>query len=128
MKRVLSVGGVIIILISFLLLYRNIIKKNIELFGKEVIVEVIDVPISCDISNKNLKAFFRFQYNNKIYTKNLKNKYCELVKTNKTLKLKTNSDNTIFIYIDEDVNQELFFNFILLAFGCIIFYKSKKHE
>lgn len=128
MKRVLSVGSVIIILISLLLLYRNIVKKNIELFGKEVIVEVIDVPISCDISNKNLKAFFRFQYNNKIYTKNLKNKYCELVKTNKTLKLKTNSDNTIFIYIDEDVNQELFFNFLLLAFGCIIFYKSKKYE
>jgi hypothetical protein len=128
MKRVLSVGGVIIILISFLLLYRSIIKKNIELFGKEVIVEVIDVPISCDISNKNLKAFFRFQYNNKVYTKNLKNEYCEIVKTNKKLKLKTNSDNTIFIYIDEDVNQELFFNFLLLAFGCIIFYKSKKYE
>lgn len=126
MKKVLTFGGVIIIIISLSLLYNSIRKKSVEFYGQEIKVSVIDIPISCDVSSKDLKAFFRFLYKNKTYSKNLKDKYCELVKTNKTINLKTNSDNSIFIYVDENVNKELFFNAILLIIGVLIYYKSIK--
>ncbi len=128
MKKILTFGGIIIIVISLVISYNNIKQKNTELYGKLVSVEIIDIPITCEISSKRIKAFFKFRYNNKIYSKNLKDEYCEVVKTNRTIKLKTNSDNTIFIYPNENINQEILSNILLLAFGCLIFYKSRKYE
>lgn len=128
MKKILTFGGIIIIVISLIISYNNIKQKNTELYGKLVSVEIIDIPITCEISSKRIKAFFKFRYNNKIYSKNLKDEYCEVVKTNRSIKLKTNSDNTIFIYPNENINQEILSNILLFAFGCLIFYKSRKYE
>lgn len=128
MNKYLGIAGILIVIISVFLLTKNIEKISVYTHGREVKVEVVDIPISCDVSNKSLKAFFRFKYKDNIYSKRIEGEYCDLLKNAKTIKLKTNSDNTIFVYINESVYSEFYFNFILLFIGIFIIYKGFKKK
>lgn len=126
MDKFLGKVGVLIVIISIFLLIKNFEKLSVYTHGKEVKVDVVDIPISCDTSNKNLKAFFRFKYKDNIYSKRIVGKYCDLLKNTKTLSLKTNSDNTIFVYQDEGICSELYSNIVLMFIGIFIIYKGFK--
>ena len=126
MKKVLILGGCIIIAISIALLFNTVEKKSVELNGEEIEVRIVDIPVSCSTSSKELKAFFRFEYKGKIHSKNIKDKYCQILKDSRVIKLKTNSDNSVFIFVDENINKEFIFKIVLLIIGLLICYKGIK--
>lgn len=128
MDKFLGYGGIIIIVISLITLKYNLDKVNVYNFGKEVMVDIIDIPVPCNTSNKSVRPFFRFKHNNKIYSKNFEGNYCDFLKTNKSLILKTNDKNTIFVYPDERVYSEFYLNIIFIPIGGFISYKGFKKK
>ena len=115
-----KIFGIILLGISIAISFNSYKKFDAIHNGKEVEVTIINIPISCEVSNKTLKPYFRFSYNQKQYTKNIEGKYCNTLKQMKTLKLKTNSDNSIFVYIDENLTIQ-YITILLLAFIGILF-------
>lgn len=128
MNRVLVRGGFLVLIISVILLWKTIEKKNILLNGIEIEARVVDIPVSCETSSKNLKPFFRFEYNNKEYTKNIKGSYCKTLEIGRLVKLKTNTENSIFVFTDENINKEFIFGFVLLLLGVICGFKGFKTQ
>lgn len=126
MNRALAIGGGLIVIISTIVLFRTIEKKYIQLKGKEIEVRIVDIPVSCRTSSKELKPFFRFEHNNKTYSKNIKGKYCKILEENRTVTLKTNSNNSIFVFPDENINKDFIFGFVLLVMGSIFCFKGIK--
>lgn len=97
--------------------------------GEEVEVYIIDVPINCDISNKNIKAYFRFEYDGKTYAKNIKGeKYCETIVPNSFITLKKNKDSSNFVYPDENIKFEIAASITLFIIGLGCFYKGLKNK
>lgn len=126
MNRALAIGGGLIVIISIIGLFRIIEKKEIQLNGKEIEVRIVDIPVSCKESSKWLKPYFKFEYNNKKYSKNIKGKYCKILENSRIIILKTNSDNSIFIFPDENINRELIWGIILLVIGGLCCFKGLK--
>ena len=94
--------------------------------GKIVVVNVIDVPISCELSNRTIKSYFRFSYDGKEHTKNIKGKYCDVLKKEKQIKLKTNSDNSVFVFLDENLMMQYITIISLLGIGSFFLIKKNK--
>src|SRR5690606_1342709 len=92
MKRILIFGGILLIVISFLGFLRNYKKKEVLLQGEEVNVAIV----SYQSYSGKIKGSFKFQYKGKRYSKDLKGEFYQEVKNNRTIQLKTNSDNSIF--------------------------------
>lgn len=126
MNRALVIGSFLITIISIVLLWRTIEKKHILLNGKEIEVRIVEIPVSCTTSSKELKAFFRFEYNNEKYTKNIKGSYCQTLKIGHFVKLKTNSENSIFVFTDENINTEFISGFMFLSLGLVCGFKGFK--
>ncbi len=109
-----------------------LIKLNFDkyrILNDENFVEVIiiDVPVSCNTSNKSLHAYFRFYHNNKMYSKRLKDKYCNTLNPGDKIFLATNSEQDIFLYKDENVDKNLvslILLFLFLIFCSFKFYKK----
>jgi predicted protein tyrosine phosphatase len=92
--------------------------------GKVVDVEVIEIPISCKHSSRGAKAYFVFTYNGKKHSKNLNKKYCEILENKKIIQLKTNSDYSVFVYLDESFTIEFISIFLLLIIGIVFIFKK----
>lgn len=122
MKRILIFGGILLIVISFLGFVKNYKKKDVLLKGEEVSVAIV----SYQPYSGKIKGSFKFQYNGKRYSKDLKGEFNQEVKNNRTIKLITNSDNSIFIHPDENIEREMISIAILFLLGIIIIYKGVK--
>lgn len=120
MKRILIFGGILLIVISFLGFLRNYKKKEVLLQGEEVNVAIV----SYQSYSGKIKGSFKFQYKGKRYSKDLKGEFYQEVKNNRTIQLKTNSDNSIFLHPDENIEREMIYVTILLLLGTIILYKG----
>jgi len=120
---------VIFSLIVFGLLF--LIKKDFDKFlvlksGKEVAVVVTDIPVTCKISNKTLHTYFEFLCNGKRYTKNLNGAYCSSILVGGKLKLKTNEDETIFLFLDENISPNLYALSVLIVVMVLCYFKIIK--
>lgn len=130
MKKVILL---ILIFSSFGIIY--LIKIDFDKFkilekGQKIEVTITDIPVTCKVSNKSLKAYFKFSYKEKEYSKNLKDKYCSTIKTGDKLNLITNKEETIFLYPDENVNRNLIsltFLFLVLTLCCFIIIRRPKN-
>lgn len=109
-------------MISFLGFLRNYKKKEVLLQGEEVNVAIV----SYQSYSGKIKGSFKFQYKGKRYSKDLKGEFYQEVKNNRTIQLKTNSDNSIFLHPDENIEREMIYVTILLLLGTIILYKGVK--
>lgn len=116
--------GIILILISFAISFNSYEKFLAIHNGNEIIVTVTDIPVSCKVSNKTLKAYFRFEYNGKSYTKMIKGKYCNSLKINKKITLKTNNNNSIFVYPEERLTMQYISIIVLFLVGLISLIKK----
>ncbi|WP_417872682.1 hypothetical protein [Xanthomarina gelatinilytica] len=121
-----KIGGALLILISLAICINSYKKFDAIQNGKEVEVRVIDVPVSCEVSNRTLKSYFRFEYNDKEYTKNIKGEYCDILKRAKTINLKTNTDNSVFVYPNEKLTMQYITVFSLLIIGIVFLFKKSK--
>lgn len=121
-----KIGGTVLILISIAISIGSYKKFMTFKYGKIVEVDVLEIPIPCEYSNKHSKAFFRFSYNGKKHTKNIKGKYCQILKKEKTIKLKTNSDHSVFVYLDENLTMNYVAIISLFLIGSFFLIKKTK--
>ncbi|TYA74819.1 hypothetical protein [Seonamhaeicola marinus] len=121
-----KISALILVFIALAITINSYKKFNTIHKGKEVEVVIVNIPVSCDVSNKNLKPYFKFSYNGKVYIKNIKGEYCDILKKTKTLKLKTNSDNSVFVYLDESLIMEYVAVIFLLLISVFLLKNQQK--
>lgn len=107
MKKLFFLGGIALCFISILVAFTN--KDKIELFktGENIVVRVVDIPLPCHLRSRKIRPYFKFEYQNKVYSKNLKDHYCDSLRIGDTIRLKTNKERSLFVFTDE----KLFSNF-----------------
>ena len=94
--------------------------------GKQVTVIVEEVEGVCR-AGKRSKPYFTFHFNNETHRKDLISKYCSITPGD-TVLLLTNSDNTIFVYPEEDIKGNMAaggFVVLVLLFCAYKGYRSK---
>jgi hypothetical protein len=127
MKNPLKTAGVLIIIITLLMSIGDYKKIKALKYGKIVEVSVIEMPFSCNKTNNRFStAFFKFIYNGNTHTKKLNRKYCEILENKKTIQLKTNSDHSVFVYLDEDFTFQYLSNFSLIIIGIVLIFKKSE--
>ncbi|MEK6153139.1 hypothetical protein WIW50_07765 [Flavobacteriaceae bacterium 3-367] len=120
------VFGSIFMAIAIAIAINSYEKFNIIRNGEVVEVSIKDIPVSCKVSNKSIKAYFNFYYEGQQYSKNIKGRYCDTLEPGQLLKLKTNRKKKTFVYLDESLTMQ-YVSIISLAFlGILIFLKHKK--
>jgi hypothetical protein len=62
----------------------------------------------------------KFEYNDNIYAKEIGGLRCKELNVGETLKLKTNSNNSVFLYENENPYSNLISSFVLLGFGLFL--------
>lgn len=77
---------------------------EIQKTGKRVEVRIVDVRQNS--GNRN-SSYFRFEYLGKVHIKNLIASQSDYVLNHKTIVLKTNNENSDFLFEDEDVTSEV---------------------
>lgn len=123
-----KVLGTILIVISLIISIGAIKDFKTMNSGKIVEVEVLKVLTSCRISNSSLSPRFRFLFKNKTYTKNIKGKYCDIIRAGVRIELKTNKDNTVFLYPNENILLDNIANVVLFIIGILFLFKKEKDE
>lgn len=118
--------GLFLIIISLIISSRFIEEFKVLKDKKEIEVTVTEVPIDCHSRRKGLKAYFKFEYLGKSYTKNIKGKInCELIKPKVKINLLTNNDNTVFLFPDENIITELASTIIIILIGVFMIFKKR---
>lgn len=122
-----KIFGAVLILISIAISINSYEKFAAINNGKEIEVTVIDIPVSCKASNSSLKAYFKFRYNGNDYTKMIKGKYCDILKPNMLIKLKTNGEKSVFVYLEENLTMQYITVISLLLIGILFLFKKNKN-
>jgi hypothetical protein len=89
--------------------------------GEIVYVKVIEVP-NC-ISGKE-HYYFKFEYEGKLYSKDIGGALCDEIETNSIMKLKVNKVRTVFLYPDENPLYDMIAALVLFLFGMFMFIKG----
>lgn len=126
MKRFYLFGGIIICVISIGIGIKNKEKISVITSGQIIEVEIVDVPVPCNLRNRKIKPFFRFIYKNRIYSKNLKDEYCDSIVDGEIISLKTNSSENIFVFTNETLTSQLVYSGVLFIIGLFFIYKDIK--
>lgn len=124
MSKFLKIGSLSIIIISLIVFPRTLKEFYTRKNGNLITVTVFSVPISCDVSSKNIKAYFEFYIDDKKYSKNFDG-HCDLQPRDK-IKLISSDDNSIFLFEDENPIYGLISAFLIFTLGIICFFKSCK--
>jgi len=69
--------------------------------GREVVVNILDVPTRCGEGSRTNKAYFKFSYQGKVHSKNFKGMHCNEVQAGKEFTLLSNTDYSTFVFKDE---------------------------
>jgi hypothetical protein len=114
MIRFYIISGVLIVIGSFFFVIDDLGKVDTFRNGKIIKVRVINVP-NC-ISGKR-HYYFKFEYNGKTHSKDVGAKFCDELKVNSFIDLKTNDEQTVFLYPKENPFSEIVSGAILFFFG-----------
>ncbi|RZJ71857.1 MAG: hypothetical protein EOO45_11485 [Flavobacterium sp.] len=76
-------------------------KLDILRTGREILVEIVDIPVLCGNGSKIRKPHFRFKYLEKTHRKDFNGLHCEEVLNGTTIKLISNAENSVFLFEDE---------------------------
>lgn len=117
--------GLILLAIAFAISVNSYEKFNIINNGEVVIVRVIGIPVSCEVSSNTLKPYFKFYYKGKEYSKNLKGEYCDTLKPDGILELKTNQKEKTFVYLNESLTKQYISIIVLILIGLVFILKRK---
>lgn len=100
--------------------------------GKNVTVDIIDVPIPCGEGSRISKAHFRFNYLGKTHRKNFGGIHCDEIQADRKLKLRTNDDNSVFVFNDEgeEIKSDIAAcaGLAIMFLACAIFGQFKKEK
>jgi hypothetical protein len=118
--------GVIIVLLSIIFsigVYKKIDTLN---NGEKITAYVIDIPRPCKNAYKSFKPYFRFSYNDRVFTKNIKGDYCRTLAKGDEIMLITKSGSSFFVYPNENFKSEVVVIILFYAFGLFLFFKKQK--
>ncbi|WP_417368515.1 hypothetical protein [Flavobacterium beibuense] len=123
--NLLRIGCIIIFIIGSIGITTNVQKKLIQLNGKEVKVAITQKPYKTGFG-KRKTSDFKFDYQGKTYTKRVEYKYRDTLINQPYIILKTNDDNSVFVYRKEEIDSELTASALLMIISLICFFKAKK--
>ena len=96
-NNLLALGGFVMLFISCMVIWGNLIDYDVYKNGFEITVNVIEAPENCDnISSRG--GFCKLEYNGKIYIEKAGNKFCYLVSGKKQVKMLTNKNLSALIF------------------------------
>ena len=92
-------------------------KLDILRTGREVNVEIVDIPVHCGNGSKIRKPHFRFRYLEKVHRKDFLGLHCEEVMNGTNIKLIANAENSVFLFEDEgsEIKSDITVFFALAA-------------
>jgi hypothetical protein len=114
MKTFAIISGLIFIVGSFSLLPYQLKKIDTYKYGHEVEVKINYVP-NCLTSNTHYNI--KFEFEDKIYAKEIGVLPCRSINAGDILKLKTNGDHSVFLYQNENPYLDLQSNILLGLMG-----------
>ncbi len=124
-NNLLALGGFVMLFISCMGIWGNLIDYDIYKNGFEITANVIEAPENCDIISSR-GGFCKLEYNGKIYIEKAGNKFCYLVSGKKQVKMLTNKNLSALIFPGEFNDFEFASGFILLGFAIFLFVKNFK--
>ncbi len=126
-NNLLLFGGIVMLFISCMAIWGNLIDYDIYRNGIEITANIIEAPENCEnISSRG--GFCKLEYNGKIYVERAGNKFCHLVSGKTEVKMLTNQNYSDLIVPDEFNNFEFASGFILLAFAIFLIIKNFKQK
>lgn len=128
-KSRLLVGlSVIVLMISFIGLWKTNEKRKINSNGIEVVAEVVYSPENCSQINHRLRHI-KLKYKNKIFVKDTDLKLCQLMSGKKKIKMLTNVDKSDLLFIDEyDPGNWMFSVFLMIVAITGVLYGVKSYK
>ncbi|RXR18889.1 hypothetical protein [Flavobacterium stagni] len=122
-NNLLFIAGLILLFISSMVIWGNLVDYDIYKNGFEITVNVIDAPENCDnVSSRG--GFCKLEYNGKVYVVRAGNKYCSLVSGQSKVKMLTDKSATKLQFPEEFNSFEYYSGFILLAFSIYVIVKG----
>lgn len=118
--------GILVLLLSIVFsigVYKKIDTLN---NGKKITAYVIDIPRPCKNAYKSFKPYFKFRYNDSIFTKNIIGDYCRTLEIGDEITLITKSGSSFFVYPNENFKSEVVVVVLLYVFGFFLFLKKQK--
>ena len=118
----LIIGGILMLLISLIIIRNGYLDYEIKERNEKVVVKVID----CSKTGKN-NYFFKFEYDNKVFVKRTKAKYCRNLKNINETELLSNKKYDRFIFVDEyETDNDFLYGFLLSGVALLILFKGIK--
>lgn len=123
MKTFYKISGIVFIFGCFFFLKYSF--KEIETYygGHVIIATVIYVP-NCFTTKKHYNI--KFIYNGKTYAKEIGVLSCKKLKVGNSIRMKTNQDNSVFLYEQENPFYDMVSIIFLLLFGVFLVYLGYK--
>jgi hypothetical protein len=126
-NNLLLFGGLLMMFISCMVIWGNLIDYDIYKNGFEITANVIEAPENCEnISSRG--GYCKLEYNGKIYVERAGNKFCHLVSGKKKVRMLTNEKLSALIFPDKFNDFEFVSGFILFAFAIFVISKNFKQK
>jgi hypothetical protein len=121
--NLLPIGGLLLLFISIMGTWGNIIDYNIYKNGFLVNVKILEAPKDCEkISSRG--GFCTLEYKGNKYIVRAGKKFCHLVSGQKTTQMLTDKNATKLVFPNEFTYFEFSSGFILMAIALIIIIKK----
>ena len=122
-NNILVIAGLILLFISTMIIWGNLIDYNIVKNGFEIKAKVIEAPTDC--SNISSRAgFCKLEYGDKIFIVKAGKKFCHLVSQQSEVQMLTDENANKLLFPNEFNDFEFVSGFILLVISIFIIYKN----
>lgn len=119
LRIVFITGCLLMVVVSFMIIWKTFEKKNITETGKTVSVDVIEAPADCSKVTTRT-GYCKLRYKGEIFGKRAGNKFCSLVSKNTVVSMLTNEDEDVFLFIDEYDPIEFLYSIAIIFIAIII--------
>jgi hypothetical protein len=123
MRTLYKIAGMIFILACLLFLKYN--YKEIITYKNGTTINALIIYVPNCISGKPY-YHLKFSYNETVYPKRIGGELCDKLKEGDIIKLKTNDDNTVFLYEHENPYNNAIYFTLLIFFGLFLLYMGFK--
>jgi hypothetical protein len=123
MKTFYKISGILFVFGCIFFLKYNFQELKTYKTGYIVEAKVVFVPVCLTTrGHYNIK----FIVNGNIYAKEIGTILCKELKIGQTIRLKTNSENSVFLYENENPYKNMFSSILLFLFGIFLIYMGFK--
>jgi hypothetical protein len=122
-KIAVLVAGLTFFIVPLFWLSKGLKEQLVEKKGIIVQVKIVRMPTDC-LSTRRQKLYFSFEYEGKVYSKQLGSLFCEKYKVGDIIDMRHLNDfEDIFLFSEESVILELISTIALSSFGLFVLIK-----